>query len=77
MPQSRKRPGHHQYRKPSAIPSSQRVKGRMVWGILFAVFGLLITYFATTGGYIFLITGAVAGFIIGYFIGLKMEKEAG
>lgn len=75
MPQSRKRRGHHEYRKPSAIPSSQRAKGRIVWGILFAVFGLLIGFFASSGNFIALVTGAIAGFIIGYILGKKMEKD--
>ncbi len=76
MPQSRKRPGHHEYRKPSAIPSKQRTKGRIVWGILFSVFGLLISFFASSGNYIPLIIGTIAGFIIGYIVGIKMEQDA-
>ncbi len=75
MPQSRKRPGHHEYRKPSDIPASQRTKGRIVWAILFSVFGLLIGYFAS-GSTTALVLGAVIGAIIGYALGLKMEKDA-
>lgn len=76
MPESRKRPGHHEYRKPAAISSSQRTKGRIVWAILFTVFGFLISFFATSGGAVALVIGAIAGFIIGYFVGVKMEQDA-
>ncbi len=75
MPQSRKRPGHHEYRKPSDIPASQRVKGRIVWAILFSVFGLLIGFFAS-GNTVALVMGALVGAAIGYALGLKMEKDA-
>lgn len=76
MPQSRKRPGHHEYRKPSAIPAKQRTKGRIVLAILFAVFGLLVGFFASSGNYIALVVGALAGAVIGYIVGKNMEKDA-
>ncbi|MGZ5285877.1 MAG: glycine zipper domain-containing protein [Flavisolibacter sp.] len=75
MPESRKRPGHHEYKKPSDIPASQRTKGRIVWAILFGVFGLLIGFFAS-GSTIALIVGTLIGAAIGYALGLKMEKDA-
>jgi lipopolysaccharide export LptBFGC system permease protein LptF len=76
MPQSRKRHGHHEYRKPSDIPSRQRTKGRITWAILFAVFGLLVAFFAAGDNYTVLIAGAILGAAIGYVIGKNMEKEA-
>ncbi len=74
MPESRNRPGHF-FQKPADIPSSQRVKGKTVWALLFAVFGLLISYFAAGSNYIVLIVATLAAAIIGYFIGKKMEKK--
>ncbi len=75
MPESRKRRGHH-YQKPSAIPSRQRAKGRILWAILFAVFGLAIAFFAAGDGYIVLLTGVVIGALIGYAVGKNMERAA-
>lgn len=75
MPESRNRPGHH-YQKPADVPSSQRVRGRVIWAILFAIFGLGIAYFAVGSNWIVLTLAAVAGAIIGYFAGKSMEKDA-
>jgi 1,4-dihydroxy-2-naphthoate octaprenyltransferase len=75
MPQSRKRHGHH-YQKPSDIPASQRTKGRIIWAILFAVFGLVLTFFAAGDNWIVLIIGAVIAGFIGYTIGKNMEQAA-
>lgn len=72
MPQSRKRPGH-QYQKPADIPASQRVKGRIVWALLFAVFGFLIVFFASSN-YIVPAIGAIVAAILGYYSGKAMEK---
>jgi hypothetical protein len=74
MPQSRKRQGHH-YRKASDIPASQRTKGRIIWAILFAVFGVVLTFFATDN-YIILIIAAVVAALIGYAVGKNMEQAA-
>lgn len=74
MPESRNRPGHP-FQKPADIPSSQRVKGKIMWALLLAVFGLLISYFAAGSNYIVLIVATLAAAIIGYFIGKKMEKK--
>jgi hypothetical protein len=75
MPQSRKRPGHH-YQKPADIPSSQRTKGRIIWAILFAVFGVIIAFFAAGDNYIVLIIAAVVAGLIGYAVGKNMEQAA-
>ena len=75
MPESRKRPGHT-YQKPADIPAKQRVKGTVMWAILFTVFGIIIAYFAVGLDYKIL---ALAGFlsgVIGYFIGRSMERRA-
>lgn len=75
MPQSRHRHGH-QYQKPAAVPSSQRVKGRIIWAILFAVFGMALVYFASEGSWIVVLAGALAGALVGYFAGRSMEEDA-
>ncbi|MGZ3836937.1 MAG: hypothetical protein ACXVMS_06940 [Flavisolibacter sp.] len=76
MPQSRKRHGHHEYHKPADIPARQRTKGRITWSILFAVFGLLVSYFAAGANITVLIIGTLLGAGIGYAIGRNMEKQA-
>lgn len=75
MPESRKRPGHH-YQKPADIPAKQRTKGRIVWAILFAVFGMAIAYFASDKNYIALTAGALIGATLGYMVGKNMEADA-
>lgn len=75
MPQSRNRPGHR-YQKRADIPPSQRVKGRVIWAILFAIFGLGIAFFAAGDSLFVLLAGALAGAAIGYFAGKSMEKDA-
>jgi outer membrane lipoprotein SlyB len=76
MPQSRKRHGHHEYRRPSDIPTKQRTKGRITWAILFGIFGLMVGFFASGDNYLALIIAAILGAVIGYVIGKNMEKEA-
>lgn len=75
MPQSRKRHGHH-YQKPADIPASQRTKGRIIWAILFAVFGVIIAFFAAGDNYIVLIIAAIVAGLIGYAVGKNMEQAA-
>jgi hypothetical protein len=75
MPESRNRPGHH-FQNKSAIPSKQRTKGRVIWAILFGVFGLLIALFSVGPNYVVLAVIAVAGAVLGYIIGKNMEQDA-
>ena len=75
MPESRHRQGHP-YQKKAAIPAKQRVKGRVIWAILFAVFGLIIAYFAAGTSYIVLPIAAVVCAVIGFVIGKHMEQDA-
>ena len=75
MPQSRNRPGHPHQNK-ADIPSRQRVKGRIVWAILFAVFAGLIAFFAAGDNYIVLALVVAAGATIGYVVGKNAERVA-
>ena len=74
MPQSRNRPGHPHH-KEAAIPSKQRVKGRVFSAILFAVFGVLIAFFAAGTTYVVLGVVAVISAVIGYIVGKTMERD--
>jgi membrane associated rhomboid family serine protease len=76
MPNSRKRPGHHQHHEPSAVPAKQRTKGRTIWAILFAVFGFGIAFFAAGDNPVVLIIAALVGAVVGYVIGKNMEQDA-
>ena len=76
MPQSRKRPGHHDYKKPAGIPTSQRTNGKITWALLFGVFGVLIAFFAAGLNYPVLVAGAVIAGLIGFAIGRSMEHAA-
>lgn len=75
MPQSRNRPGHR-FQKKADIPASQRVRGRVLWAILFAIFGLGIAFFAAGDSILVLLPGALLGAVIGYFAGKSMEQDA-
>ena len=74
MPQSRNRPGHPHH-KEAAIPAKQRVKGRIFSAILFAVFGVLIAFFAAGPNYVVLAIVAAVSAVIGYIVGKTMERD--
>jgi hypothetical protein len=75
MPQSRKRKGHA-FQKPADIPAKQRTKGRFIWAILLAIFGFIMAWFGAGENYIVLAIATLAGGVLGYIIGKKMEQEA-
>lgn len=75
MAENKKRPGHP-YRKPADIPASQRIKGRVVWALLLAVFAVLVAFFAVGKDWTALVIAALAGSTLGFFIGKALEKEA-
>ena len=76
MPQSRKRPGHHEHHEPSAISSKQRTKGRTILAILFAVFAGVMSFFAAGDNYVVLVIAVIVGALIGYVVGKNMEQSA-
>lgn len=75
MPQSRKRQGHT-YQKPADIPASQRTTGHLLLSLLFGAFGLLMAWFAAGTNIIVLVLGAVAGAVLGWMLGRKMERDS-
>ena len=75
MAESRKRQGHHPHHKPTNLPSRQKATGSMLWALLFAVFGLLIAFFAAGVNYIALVIGVLISGAIGYYIGKRMEED--
>jgi hypothetical protein len=76
MPESRKRPGNHPYRKKADIPASQRTRGTVTWAVLIAVFALLISVFLISTDIVTLVIAGAAGALIGYLVGKRMEKDA-
>lgn len=76
MPQSRKRPGHHEHKRSATVSAKQKTKGKIVWALLFGVFGLLIAMFATMDNYAVWSAGAIGGGLLGYAIGRNLEKQA-
>lgn len=70
-----KKPHGEPFPKHADVPYHQRIKGKIMWAILFGIFGLLISYFAAGPKYMILTAGTLVAAIIGYFIGKKMEKK--
>ena len=75
MAQKRKH-HHHATPKHIDIPPRQRTKGRIIWAILFAVFGVIIAFFAAGNSWIALMIAAVICGSIGYAVGKNMEQAA-
>ena len=75
MAQKRKH-HHHATPKHIDIPARQRTKGRIIWAILFAVFAVILTFFATSDSWVALMIAAIIGGLVGYVIGKNMEQAA-
>lgn len=75
MAQKRKH-HHHATPKHIDIPASQRTKGRIIWAILFAVFAVIIGFFAAGDSWIALVIAAILGAVLGYAVGKNMEQAA-
>lgn len=75
MAQKRKH-HHHATPKHIDIPPRQRTKGRIIWAILFAVFGLVLAFFAAGNNWMVLVIAAFVAGLIGYAIGKNMEQAA-
>jgi hypothetical protein len=75
MAQKRKH-HHHPTPKHIDIPPAQRTRGRIIWAILFAVFAVILTFFAAGDSWIALAIAAIIGGLIGYAVGKNMEQAA-
>ncbi len=56
------------------IAPKQRAKGSILWSLLFGIFGVLIAFFAAGLNYVVMLVAGIAGSIIGFIIGKKMER---
>lgn len=75
MPQSKKRKHHHEQHQ--RINTDKPVKNGsavLITSIFFCLLGIGITYFATDGGLLWLLAGAVAGGVAGYFFGQQIDS---
>jgi len=76
MPRSKKRKQHHDYHPPANAVKSKKNKSAVMIGVIF--FGLIgagIAFFAAGSNPIWLIVGAVAGVIGGYYFGRQLDKS--
>lgn len=77
MPTSRKRTVHHS-QKAGVHRTKRKVKARTTLAILFGAFGILIPLFSGAGDkWVYILLGALAGSIIGYFMGKSLEDKTG
>jgi hypothetical protein len=75
MPQSKKRKQHHEFHPPANADKAKKGKSAvLVAGIFFSLLGIGIAYFAAGASLLWLLTGAVAGAVAGYFFGQQIDK---
>ncbi len=58
----------------ASIPTAARSKASVVFGILGALIGFAVCYFATDGSLLWASAGLAAGGFAGYFIGKNIDK---
>lgn len=64
-------------RKTADIPGSQRTSGHLFWALLIGVFGAMIGYFAAGENLAGAAVGMIAGGLLGWYLGTRMERDAG
>jgi hypothetical protein len=75
MPQSKKRKHHHESHPPANAQKTKKGKSAvLVAGIFFSLLGIGIAYFAAGASLLWLLTGAAAGAVAGYFFGHQIDK---
>ncbi len=75
MPKSKKRK-NHEYRPPANAMKSKRNKSAVkVMIVFFSLIGIGIAFFAMGSNPIWLVTGAIAGAIGGYYFGKQIDKS--
>jgi uncharacterized membrane-anchored protein len=76
MPQSKKRKHHHEFHPAANAEKAKKNKSAvLVAGIFFCLLGIGIAYFAAGASLLWLLTGAVAGVVAGYFFGKQIDKS--
>jgi len=76
MARNKKRKGRPYRKSSTTIAPRQRVKATTIWALLFAIFAMLIGFFAAGLNYVVLIIAGITGAALGYFIGRSMEAQA-
>lgn len=75
MPQSKKRKHHHEHHQPASAEKAKKNRSAVLVAVIFfCLLGTGITYFAAGPGLLWLLTGAVAGGVAGYFFGQQIDK---
>ncbi len=75
MPQSKKRKHHHEHHQPANTAKAAKSKSAvLITVIFFCILGVGITYFAADGSLVWLLAGAAAGGVAGYFFGHQIDK---
>lgn len=76
MAKSKKRKHHHDFHPPAHTPKTQKGKSAVpVASIFFGLLGIGIAYFAFGTNILWLLMGAAAGAIGGYFFGQQVDKS--
>jgi hypothetical protein len=76
MPKSKTRKHHHDFHPPANADKAKKSKSAiLVAGIFFSLLGIGVAYFAFGPSLLWLLIGAVAGAIGGYFFGLQINKS--
>ncbi len=79
MPRSKKRKNHHDYRPPAnAVKSKKNRSAVSVSIVFFALIGIGMAYFAAgskPSWLLWLVVGAVAGAIGGYYFGRQIDRS--
>lgn len=76
MPKSKKRKHHHDFhQQPHTAKADKPKSAVLVTGIFCCLLGIGIAYFAAGASLLWLLIGAVAGAVSGYFFGLQIDKS--
>jgi len=76
MPRSKKRKHHHDFHPPTHPDKAQKTKSAvLVASIFFCLLGIGIAYFAAGASLLWMLVGAVAGAVGGYFFGLQIDRS--
>ena len=76
MPRSKKRKHHHEFQPPAnAVKSKKNRSAVLVSLIFFGLIGAGIAFFAVGSNPLWLITGAAAGAVGGYYFGRQIDKS--